>query len=399
LAALKAGIARSASSRTAHAGKLSILHVTPNHQSLGFDANASKVIVQAAAPLESLIGKSARIPELDGFRGLAILLVVTGHTLNFTLHFLPYAGLKMGEAGVLLFFVLSGYLITGLLRDESKRTGTISLGAFYTRRACRLLPALGIFLAGVALLHSMGLITGVPGRDFVAAIFYVRNIFGKSLSLEHLWSLSLEEQFYTLWPFLFVWLGARRMLRVALGLCVLVMVWRGTAISLHLWDYNTGVFYVRPWFRFDAIAVGCCLALVPLPKSPKWVFGFSAAALMGWSLFGEQLSRPLFITLQTILAASLLFSVIQGGSLTRGFFSLSWLRWLGGISYSLYLWQQIFTVTALSLGWIRQFPLNILAAITLAVLSRHLVEQPFLELGRRHLANRRRKIVSEPVLL
>jgi peptidoglycan/LPS O-acetylase OafA/YrhL len=340
-------------------------------------------------PAEAHIKTSPRIPELDGSRGLAILLVVVGYTFAFTLHFLPNAGIQMGEMGVLLFFVLSGYLITGLLRDEAARTGTISLGAFYIRRVCRLLPALAVFLAGIALLRWMGLITDVPVRDFIEAIFYVRNIFGHSLSLGHLWSLSLEEQFYTLWPFLFLWLGAKRMSRVALGLSLLVMVWRGLAISLHLWEYNSGVFFQRPWFRFDAIAIGCWLALTALPKSPKGLFAFSAAGLMSWSLYGEQVSRPLFITLQTILAAAALFSVVQGGPIVRALLSQSWLRWLGGISYSLYLWQQIFTVSTPSIGWFRVFPLNMLTALSLAILSRRFVEKPFLEIGRRHLANRK----------
>ena len=112
----------------------------------------------------------------------------------------------------------------------------------------------------------------------------------------------------------------KRMFRVALGLAVLVMVWRGAAISLHLWNYDTGVFYQRPWFRFHAIAVGWCLALTALPKAPKWLFGFSAIALMTWSFYGEQFSQPLFITCKTIPAAAPLFSVIKGGPFTRGLF-------------------------------------------------------------------------------
>jgi peptidoglycan/LPS O-acetylase OafA/YrhL len=342
------------------------------------------VVRTTASPLPLATG-SPRVPELDGFRGLAILLVVTGHTLTFTLHFLQYAGLKLGEVGVLLFFVLSGYLITTLLRDEADRTGTIFLKAFYRRRAYRLLPALAVFLAGIALLRSMGVITNVSNRDFLAALFYLSNMMGRSQTLGHLWSLSLEEQFYTLWPFLFLLLGTKRMLPVTLCLIFLVMIWRGAAISLHLWNYETGVFYVRPWFRFDAIAVGCWLALVPLPPSPKWVFVLSASALIIWSLYGEQISRPLFITLQTILAATFLFSVVRGGLLVRALFSASWFRWLGGISYSLYLWQQIFTVSLSKLGWIRQFPFNILSAITLAVLSRQFIEEPFLKFGRRRV--------------
>ncbi len=344
-------------------------------------------MLHAARSSQALIKTSSRIPELDGFRGLAILLVVAGHTMTFTLRVLPYAGLKMGEMGVLLFFVLSGYLITGLLRDEVGFTDTISLRAFYIRRACRLLPALLVFLAGIALLRFMGLITDVPLRDFLEALFYVHNIFGHSQSLGHLWSLSLEEQFYTLWPFLFMWLGSKRMLRVAIGLSITVMIWRGVAISFHLWDYNAGVFYERPWFRFDALAVGCWLALGALPKSPKWAFILSAAGLTSWSLYGEQVSRSLFITLQTLLAGALLYSVVNGGPLVRALLSLSWLRWLGGVSYSLYLWQQIFTVSTPSIGWARQFPYNILMALTLAVVSRSWIEKPFLELGRSRAAS------------
>lgn len=343
-------------------------------------------IVENAASAQPLPKAPPRIPELDGFRGLAIILVVVGHTLTFTLHFWLQAGLKMGEMGVLLFFVLSGYLITTLLREEELRTGTISLRAFYIRRACRLLPALAAFLLAIALMRSLGLITDVPGREFLAAIFYVRNIFGTSQTLGHLWSLSLEEQFYTLWPFLFLLFGMKRMLRVAIGLTILIMIWRGTAIALHLWIYETGVFYLRPWFRFDAIAIGCWLALATLPQPPKWLFGFSAPAFLIWSLYGEFISRPLFITLQTTLAALLLVSVIKGERGLRRFFSQKWLRWFGGVSYSLYLWQQICTVSLPNLEWIRLFPLNLIAALAIAILSRKYIEEPFLRLGRRHLS-------------
>lgn len=88
--------------------------MTPNCPT-GFEAKLCDSPLRAAAPSKLGLEESQRIPELDGFRGLAILLVVTGHTLTFTLHLVPNAGLKMGEAGVLLFFVLSGYLITGLV--------------------------------------------------------------------------------------------------------------------------------------------------------------------------------------------------------------------------------------------------------------------------------------------
>lgn len=303
----------------------------------------------------------------------------------------------MGEVGVLLFFVLSGFLITSLLREEDNKTGSISVRAFYIRRACRLMPALALFLIAIALLSALGVVTDVPKREFLAAIFYVRNIFGTSETFGHLWSLSLEEQFYTLWPFLFLVFGSKRMLRIAIAITVGVMCWRGVAIALHLFNYELGVFYLRPWFRFDAIAIGCCLALVRLPKSPAWLFAAAAGALALWSLYGEAISRPLFITLQTAFAGALLFSVIRGSALVRSLFSPAWLRWLGGISYSLYLWQQIFTVSLPAGAWLRIFPINLLAAFGIAILSRRFVEEPFLRFGRRYLARKASPQVAIPV--
>jgi peptidoglycan/LPS O-acetylase OafA/YrhL len=298
------------------------------------------------------------------------------------LKFWDYAGLKMGETGVLLFFVLSGFLITRLLRNEAGRTGTISLGHFYLRRARRLLPALAVFLAALALLRAAGLLPDLPDRDFAAAILYVRNIFGRSRATEHLWSLSLEEQFYTLWPLLFLWLGRKRMLPFAVGLTLAVTVWRGVSIGLGLWDYESGLFYLRPWFRFDAIAIGCWLALARLPECPAWVFAVSVSALAGWTLFGEGVSHAFFITLQTLLTAVFFFSVVRGGPAVKRLFAAGWLRWLGGISYSLYLWQQLFLVALPTTLWVRHFPWNILVSIALAVLSKQYIERPFLEMRR-----------------
>jgi peptidoglycan/LPS O-acetylase OafA/YrhL len=329
----------------------------------------------------------SRIPELDGFRGVAILLVLTGHTLTFTLKLADYAGLKMGETGVLLFFILSGYLITRLLSDEESRTGTISLPGFYLRRARRLLPALAMFLAGLAILQVSGMIANVPAKDFAAAILYVRNIFGRSPATEHLWSLSLEEQFYTAWPLLFLCLGRKRMAGTAIGVTVLVMLWRSLAISLQLWDYETGLFYIRPWFRFDAIAIGCWLALTRLPRCPGWAFAVVAPVLAAWAVGGEQISHAMFITVQTALSALLFFSVVQGGPVIRGLLSARWLCWLGGISYSLYLWQQLFTVALPMTLWIRHFPWNILASFSLAIISRQFIERPFLAMKRNRMPN------------
>jgi peptidoglycan/LPS O-acetylase OafA/YrhL len=322
--------------------------------------------------------KPGRIPELDGFRGLAILLVVTGHLLQFSLG-VGQLGERMGEMGVLLFFVLSGYLITGLLRDEYQETGTINLWAFYIRRAFRLLPPLYLFLLAVAVLGRLDIVRGVPLKDFAAAVLYVRNIFGSSQSLGHLWSLSLEEQFYLTWPAIFLLSGRRRIFRIGLAVVAAVIAWRAAAIALTLGDYNSGVFYMRPWYRYDAIAVGCLLALMKRSAAPAALLPITALLLTGWCAYGEILFRPLYITGQTILSVTLLWTVVAGPVAVRTGFSLGWLRWLGDISYSLYLWQQIFLVTHAVASWVTGFIL----AMGIATLSHYWVELPFIQYGRK----------------
>src|SRR5262249_33909737 len=138
-------------------------------------------------------GPSARfrfqhIPELDGFRGLAIAFVVVGRYWEFR-------GLG---SDVRAFAQSLAHL--GLLYSERNLTGSISFKRFYIRRALRLLPTLFLFLATVALLVRFGLVTDVPKIEFLECLLYLRNIFGHSISLGHIWSLSLEEQFYLIWP-------------------------------------------------------------------------------------------------------------------------------------------------------------------------------------------------------
>lgn len=137
-------------------------------------------------------------PQLDGLRGLAIVLVLAGHVLEFGFGIHT----DFGGLGVLLFFLLSGFLITGLLDREKTRTGAISLRAFYIRRVLRLFPALFIFLATQCVLIETRVVTDTPWYAVAACLLYVRNIWGRGSTTGHIWSLSLEEQFYTSWPWI-----------------------------------------------------------------------------------------------------------------------------------------------------------------------------------------------------
>ena len=182
------------------------------------------------------------VPELDGFRGLAIALVVVGRYWEFrgwSSDVRAFAQ-NLAHLGVLLFFVLSGFLITGLLYRERSLTGSISFKRFYIRRALRLLPAFFLFLATVALLVRFGLVTDVPKIEFLECLLYLRNIFGRSLSLGHIWSLSLEEQFYLVWPISFFLLPRKHASAIVAWVCVAFMIWRGVAIALRLFSYEHG---------------------------------------------------------------------------------------------------------------------------------------------------------------
>lgn len=175
-----------------------------------------------------------RSDSLDGLRGVAILLVVAGHS------WLAYGDDKSGLArlapclfnaalGVRLFFVLSGYLITTLLLEERRSTDSISLPKFYARRALRIFPAFYLFFGCILVLLSAGFIV-VPKSQLLAAATYTYNYLiiwpgsagsAQNWFLGHLWTLSLEEQFYLFWPATLLLLGNRRSLAAALSIVVL----------------------------------------------------------------------------------------------------------------------------------------------------------------------------------
>jgi len=331
-----------------------------------------------------------RIPELDGFRGLAVLLVVGGHYLeyrmpqNTALDTLP-------KLGVLLFFVLSGFLITGLLYRERLATGKINFGVFYIRRILRLAPAFLLFIGVTLVLMRLGLITDVSKREILECLFYVRNIFGHSLTLAHLWSLSLEEQFYLLWPLAFSLLALKRSPAIVLGACLLFMLWRGLAIHAQLFLYSSGVYYERPYFRFDSILIGAFLILW-LSSSARAVSLLTAVlskisalpwlVLFAWTMFAEPYTHAWYLSIDELLVAVCLAQVVlcNRGALGK-FMRLPALRYCGAISYSLYLWQQMFVVISVpSWGPLQRLPLAVILPFSIAAASYHFLEKPILRL-------------------
>lgn len=329
--------------------------------------------------------KFRHYPELDGFRGLAVLLVIIGHVSYFSLGFDSH----LASLGVLLFFVLSGFLITGVLLNEQDRRGRISLANFYLRRILRLAPALLIFLAVVTALIYFGAVVDVPWYEVVTGLLYMANIVGHAWPVGHLWSLSLEEQFYAMWPWLVARIPARRLLFAATAIASAVALARMVTIWNGWFPHNPGMVNRRPWFRIDSIMVGCCLCIamtddIRRARVTRMVAALGPAvawiALLGWTMAVGLTFQITFLTVQTVLCAIVLAQLILCPTpVLSAIFSNPILRHLGKISYGLYLWQQLFVDNPHARwGPLQTFPISVIVPLAIAELSYWLVEVRFL---------------------
>ena len=199
-----------------------------------------------------------RVPALDGVRAAAILLVLFGHTIHSK--YLPL-GVLFGQYGTSLFFVLSGYLITAVLLADEARNGRVQLMRFYRRRAFRILPALTVFLLVLAALAAIGLLEKPNRVTWIASTLYFRNLAGTGWDTQHLWTLALEEQFYFIWPIVFVIFRKHRLALIAsviLGCTISRVIWINT-------DYRD-IFDLlqRPDLRLDTFLIGGSMALFPV---------------------------------------------------------------------------------------------------------------------------------------
>lgn len=334
-------------------------------------------------------------PALDGLRGVAIALVLIGHAR------LP--GLSAAATvGVTLFFVLSGFLITSLLLEERERTGRIDLLGFYKRRARRLLPGLFVFLAVIGGVYVLGGVGDRVAGVILPPLFYYANwhvVLGGNLPLVgHTWSLAVEEQFYIVWPLLLIGAvaltGYRRLALVGGSLAAAIAI-----VRFALWDPANADRVARATdMRADALLAGCVVAFLFAIRPrviPRWAM-LAGTAAVGASMLmhGGGLRYTLLLLLVAVGGA-----ILVAWAATRPAPLLSWrpLVWLGGISYSLYLWQT--PAMSIARRVIEPEPLGvvvgILAALTLAITSTRYVERPFLRRrsGHRHDANEYRHVV------
>jgi peptidoglycan/LPS O-acetylase OafA/YrhL len=308
-----------------------------------------------------------RIPSLDGLHAISISMVIAGHLAaeGYAPEFLKtYASI-----GVRVFFVISGYLITAILLKEHDRTGTISLREFYIRRAYRIFPAALFYMLIIFAVYWHTL----RWYEMAASLFYLVNYSSRPYPVGHLWSLSVEEQFYFLWPTVLRKWHAHRV-AIVLGVFAFVPVYNA-ALYYFKWIYRIGSVWLPS--VADGLAAGCLVALFATrwPRIPKVLFAFLIVLMIAIPKFsGTSTSRTLLILfiLNPLLDAAIAGILIHVVQNPYRVLNIAPVVWLGQISYSLYLWQQPFVNAASPMRF------GILAALGMACFSYYLIERPLL---------------------
>jgi peptidoglycan/LPS O-acetylase OafA/YrhL len=334
----------------------------------------------------------SHLPSLDGLRAIAALLVVFYH---YGYEWCP------GGLGVLAFFVLSGFLITWLLLKEEEKLGSISLRRFYMRRSLRIFPAFytyWILLSAALLLFHKRYIVA----QALASFFYVNNYYqaiqgDPNTAFSHTWSLAIEEQFYLLWPLAFLVLRRNRhRLSFLIAGILAVMLYREALVFL--FHRDQGYIYEAFDTRADQLLIGCLLAVALrrgawsrfwrwLCSSPGLVLATIALLIVSSALavqFGAAYRDAIGFVVDPILVAALIAQTIAWPAVGLGAaLNWRWMRYLGTISYSIYLYQQV-TVGPVE-KWLGRWPAlslpaTVLLVIFVASISYWIVERPFLRL-------------------
>lgn len=362
-------------------------------------------------PLSRENSGADHVPALDGFRGTAVLLVISFH----------FGFLEFGWTGVQIFFVLSGFLITSILVREKTLPLGFYLARFYWRRALRIFPLYFTYLAAVMAIFA---VCGYPSefaRQWRYLFTYTFNFlraspnYANSMLLGHFWSLSVEEQFYFFWPML-IFLTPRRWLPVIVGLIVAVSPLTRSLTAEYLGrdapehsQFIGQAVYSLTWAQLDAFAIGALIAisgwrlrgnLIPLLVS--------AGALLTAGLLNIWLSKGRFTidtsfgypinmirngqhiwgySLINLSAAALVLACLRENPVARAFQS-RWLAYTGRISYGLYVYHMavqvfvnwIFPAHPRSLAGITAFAMDLCLLFALAYVSYVWFEQPLIRL-------------------
>ena len=345
-----------------------------------------------------------KIPSLDGWRAIAISLVLASHmwaSEGAQLHEQIWKFLSnQGNLGVRIFFTLSGFLITYLLIDEKVRTHRISLADFYKRRLLRIFPVYYLYIIVLAVSQFLEIYYDAWSTWF-GAFTFTRNVIGQGDSATgHLWSLAVEEQFYLVWPSIFVFLELNRRKPVAfilLGTAIVAaiaarsFVCHGSgALCRYVLHPNSAIRYA------DCLAIGCVGAFIYTYWQISQRVCHIIAPLFALLLTASTLVPPMFGLLGTSIALDLqswlaVFAMISSANAGVGYW-FAFLNWrpvvfVGLISYSLYIWHVIFLRTYVGplfpLGPFGNWSIWWIVATLVATVSYYSFEKPILKLGNR----------------
>jgi peptidoglycan/LPS O-acetylase OafA/YrhL len=339
------------------------------------------------------------LPTLDGWRAVAIVAVLGCHA-----HW-PTAALNRmapyGAMGVSVFFALSGFLITRRLMEEWRGAGRVNLRNFYVRRAFRILPPILVYLAAVSLLGFGLHLIPMDGAQLAASLFFYRNYLTEPVTqgwyTGHFWSLAVEEHFYLFWPVLLWMAGLRRARWLAPALALAVGLWRW-ADSHYDWvgRLNPALrgSVARTDYRLDILLFGCAVALVwdePRVHALGKRFGGTllAVAAAAAAVCCQVWTPPGYMTMVAVLMALLpAATVAKPQSWAGRILELPLLAWVGRMSYSLYIWQQLFLPSSelpRPFGMWQSGLWNLAAAFACAAVSFYVVERPAMAFGKRLL--------------
>ena len=323
-----------------------------------------------------------RIPSLDGLRTISVALVVVSH-------FLPLVGFyntgNIGILGVKFFFVISGFLITGLLLKEIDRTSSVNLTKFYFRRTLRIFPPYYFYLLVIYLALRFDVISFT--ESFRPSLTYTSNYFvADTWNLLHTWSLSVEEQFYLIFPFVLLFLGTRKIAWLLAALVVLCPI-------LRLYDYDVNGEAAKMWIYYgfhanaDGLATGCLLAVFyeRLHKSEfyLWILNsrlFFIAPLLMVLVNSYTEPRRFYLgasfTISNVLIAMCIDWAITNyrTNLVGRFLNTAPMEKIGVMSYSIYLWQQPF-LNHDTVLWFNTFPYNFIGIALFSSISYFLIEK------------------------
>ncbi len=349
-----------------------------------------------------------RIKSLDGLRAVSILLVVLGHSYAAAFEPKGAPGLavaSLADLGVGIFFVISGFLITTLLLQELAKYGEISLKQFYIRRTFRILPPFYAYMVVVLVLMLCGAAV-VTMRFWLEAVLFTRDYFllGRDRWTSGIWSLSVEEQFYLMWPACLAYFGTRRARNMAIGLIAISPLIR---IVSHMfftanWGFAEGLTFHN---RIDGLMLGCVLAI--LETDPKFYERYRrllhpaavAAAVVFLLVVSPTLTGifdrfyrvPIKYTLDNLAITYVIWFFVRNASSIGGRI-LNWgpIVHIGQLSYSMYLWGPVAAYLAhksgLTHGSVSEALLTIPVLFGISEMSWRLVEQPALRLRGRSLA-------------